>query len=141
MAEAIAKARMPRSWRARVAVSSAGTAAADGTGAAKNAVLVLKEAGIDLSGHRARQLAGEMVREADLVVAMADSHAGEILLLDPAAEGKVMVLGELDGSRVDPDVPDPIGGDVETYRRIRDDIAALVERLIDYLSDIFGLTK
>jgi len=137
MAEALATAGMPEPKRKGFEMSSAGTAAFDGMRAATNAVKVLAELGIDISNHRARLLTKEMVDEADLVVVMAEGHREEILDLAPGSAGKVILLGELDNKRETPDIADPIGGDEEAYRKTRDEIAALVPRLIDYFNEIF----
>ena len=131
MARGIAAARSPAGSREEVAFSSAGTAAYDGMRAAENAVLVLKEIGVDISGHRARLLTREMVESSALVVAMARRHREEILRIAPGSAGKVIVLGELDPKRKSPDIEDPIGGDEAVYRRTRDEIADLVSLLAD----------
>ena len=141
MAEAIAAARMRERALGGLAVSSAGMAALDGMRAAPNAVKVLAENGIDLSGHRSRMLTKEMVDAADLVVAMTEEHRSEILELAPGSAGKVVVLGELDHSRGCVDIPDPIGGDMGVYRETRDEISSLITRLIDYVIEIFGLKQ
>jgi protein-tyrosine-phosphatase len=141
MAEAITAARMPLPWRRVIATTSAGTAARDGMPAAPHAAGVLAEIGIDLSRHVTRSLAREMVEEADLVIAMTGEHREEILRIAPGSQGKVIVFGELDSRRANPDISDPIGGDAASYRETRDDIQGLVLRLIDYLADIFRLTK
>jgi protein-tyrosine-phosphatase len=139
MAEAITTARLGERAIGEVSASSAGTAAFDGMKAASNAVKVLAEIGIDLSRHRARLLTEEMIDEADLVVTMTEEHRQEVHDLGPGSVGKVIVLGELERVRANPDIGDPIGGDEEAYRRTRDEIAALVPRLIDYLIEIFRL--
>jgi protein-tyrosine-phosphatase len=141
MAEAITIARMPESWREEFSVVSAGIAACDGMKAAFTAVNVLEEMGIDLSGHRTRFLTRKMVDEADLVIAMTEEHKVEILRLAPGSQGKVIVFGELDSKRENPDIGDPLGGGEEIYRKTRDEIGRLVLRLIDYLADIFKVTK
>jgi protein-tyrosine-phosphatase len=137
MAEALAAARMPEPMRTGFEMSSAGTAAFDGMRAATNAVKVLAEIGIDISRHRARLLTKEMVDEADLVVVMGEGHREEILDLAPGSAGKVILLGELDSKRESPDIADPMGGDEEAYRKVRDEIAWLVPRLIEYFNEIF----
>ncbi len=133
MARGIATARLPERWQGKVAFSSAGTAAYDGMLAAENAVLVLKEIGIDISRHRARLLTEEIAEGSSLIVAMARRHREEILRIAPGSEGKVIVLGELDSKRKSPDIEDPIGGDEAVYRRTRDEIADLVTLLFDDL--------
>lgn len=133
MARGLAASRLPERWRGKIGFASAGTAAYDGMRAAENAVLVLKEIGIDISGHRARLLTREMVSNSALVVAMARRHREDILRVAPCAEDKVIVLGELDPDRESPDVEDPIGGDEAVYRRTREEIAGLVSLLFDHL--------
>jgi protein-tyrosine-phosphatase len=137
MAAAITAARMTEALRKEISVSSAGTGAYPGMGAAPNAIAVLKEIGIDLNGHRTKLLTKKMVDEADLVVAMTESHKEEILRLAPDSHGKVIVLGELDSTRESPDIFDPMGGGEDVYRRTRDEMDRLVHRLIDYLIDVF----
>jgi protein-tyrosine-phosphatase len=137
IARGIAAARLPGRWQGKVAFSSAGTAAYDGMKAAENAVLVLREIGIDISRHRARLLTKEMVESSTLVVAMARRHKEDILRMAPGSEGKVIVLGDLDLKRGSPDIEDPIGGDEAVYRRTRDEIAELVFPLIDYIVESF----
>ena len=141
MAEAITIARMPESWRKAFSVASAGTAACDGMKAASTAVNVLEEMGIDLSGHRTKSLTRKMVDEADLVIAMTGEHEEDILHLAPDSRTKVIVFGELDSRRENPDIGDPLGGDEEAYRRTSEAIERLVYRLIDYLAELFKVTK
>lgn len=141
MARGIASARLPGRWQGEVAFSSAGTAAYDGMKAAENAVLVLKELGIDISRHRARLLTPEMVESASLVVAMERRHREEILRMAPGSEDKLILLGDLDLKRRSPDIDDPIGGDEAVYRRTRDEIAELVFLLIGYVAESFQLEK
>jgi protein-tyrosine-phosphatase len=139
MARGLASARLPARWQGKVAFSSAGTSAYDGMKAAENAVLVLKEIGIDISRHRARLLTAGLVESSTLVVAMARRHKEEILRIAPGSASKVIVLGDLDSKRKSPDVEDPIGGDEAVYRHTRDEIAALVSLLIDYIAESFEL--
>jgi protein-tyrosine-phosphatase len=141
MAEAITIARMPESWRKAFSVTSAGTAACDGMKAASTAVNVLEEMGIDLSGHRTKFLTRKMVDEADLVIAMTGEHERDILRLAPDSRSKVIVFGELDSRRENPDIGDPLGRDEEAYRRTGEEIERLVYRLIDYLAELFKVTK
>jgi protein-tyrosine-phosphatase len=109
--------------------------------AASTAVNVLEEMGIDLSGHRTKFLTRKMVDEADLVIAMTGEHEEDILRLAPDSRSKVIVFGELDSRRENPDIGDPLGGDEEAYRRTGEEIERLVYRLIDYLAELFKVTK
>lgn len=107
-------------------VQSAGIAAWDGTPASEGSYLVAIERGLDLSGHRARMLTADQVRDADLILTMGEAHARRVAEL--GGEQKVFTLAEYggypDGRR---DIPDPMGGDVAGYR----DTATLLDALLD----------
>lgn len=51
------------------------------------------ERGIDLSGHRGRQLTVDILRKVDLVLVMEKYHRDALLDIDPAARGKTFLLG------------------------------------------------
>ena len=92
-------------------VASAGIFAGEGMPASDQAVAVMRSQGIDISNHRSRTLTREMVREADLILCMTESHRRAVLELLPDAGEKTF--------RLDPagDVEDPIGSDVASYQR------------------------
>jgi len=140
MAEGLLGAVIPSFWKDEITVSSAGIGAWDGQTATDEAVGVLAEIGVDISRHRARMLTREIVEGAALVVAMAREHDRYALSLAPGAADRVILIGELDPSRKDPDVRDPIGRSRDVYREVRDDIERLVGLLVDHLVQRFGLS-
>src|SRR6266404_3854604 len=97
----------------RIGVRSAGSAPADEV----NPVVVeaMREAGVDISRELPKPLTGEAVQGADVVVTMGCGDAC------PVFPGKRYEDWELE---------DPSGKDLETVRRIRDEIDARVVRLI-----------
>ena len=141
MAEAILRSRLPDALKDKFEISSAGVFAWDGEPASSQAIKVLEEIGIDLSGHRARRMTEEITRDAALVVAMTEAHRLQVLADSPSAESKVILLGSLDGSRNDADIADPIGGSKDVFTAARDEIAELVDRLIDYLFERFEIER
>lgn len=96
---------------AGIRVLSAGTSAMSGMPATDQAQQVMAGMGLDLSTHRSRSLSAEMIRDADVVYCMTESHRQGVLSLDPDASYKVELL---DGSG---DIADPFGSDVTTYAR------------------------
>ncbi len=84
-------------------VISAGLAALVGQPADAYAVALLNELGLDITAHRARQLNGNLARNADLILVMDSLQRQEIQRLHPATTGRVFRLGELGKF----DVPDP----------------------------------
>ena len=128
MAEYLFRASMgPDSgWRA----ASAGVAALEGRPASAEAVEALRERGIDLTPHRSRSLTQARVDSADLIVAMTEGHAREIQERFPAARDRVRRLTSFQVAPEEPDIPDPIGQSLFTYRRVRDRIESALADLI-----------
>jgi protein-tyrosine phosphatase len=77
-----------------VRVSSAGTRALVGQPADRLAIELAQEHGMDLSQHVAKELSGEHLRAADIVLAMTGAQRAWILDRFPFARGKVFRLGE-----------------------------------------------
>ncbi|MFN2316960.1 MAG: low molecular weight protein arginine phosphatase [Gemmatimonadales bacterium] len=116
-----------------ITVSSAGARAVDGDPASEGAYLVALEEGLDLSAHRAALLRPEMVRSANLILAMSRSHVRRIEEL--GGSGKVMLLGEYAaGEAGSEEIPDPFGSDVHAYRETLHHLAHLMAGVRDRLS-------
>lgn len=133
LAEVMLRARLLDHPRlAHLHVHSAGTAAWEGAPASEGSFLVALERGLDLSGHRARQLGASLLDEADLILTMGRSHAVEVIALGGA--GKVHTLVEYaDAPGFPPDVADPIGGDVARYRETAEMLDRLLAKVVDRL--------
>ena len=102
--------------RRRVHVRSAGSTPADEIN--PRVVEAMREVGIDVSQEFPKPLTGAMVRAADVVITMGCGDAC------PIYPGKRYEDWELD---------DPAGQDVESVRRIRDEIDERVQRLVGEL--------
>ena len=102
----------------RVQILSAGSEPADELNPA--VVEAMDEIGIDISAERPKKLQNEMVRESDVVITMGCGDAC------PIYPGK---------RYEDWDLEDPSGKDLETVRRIRDEIRERVESLVESLSE------
>ena len=92
MAEALLRARLGR--RPRFTVSSAGVSALVGHPADPAALELMRERGIDIAGHRARQVTPDLVALHDLVLVMERGHEGAVLAIAPQARGKVHSIGK-----------------------------------------------
>jgi arsenate reductase (thioredoxin) len=97
----------------RIRVRSAGSAPAEEIN--PNAVAVLEELGIDITDEFPKPLTDDGVRAADVVITMGCGDAC------PIYPGKRYEDWELD---------DPAGQDLETVRRIRDEIDERVQALV-----------
>lgn len=107
--------------------ASAGVAAGRGIPASDEAVRVLGDEGIDLSGHRSRPLTAELVREAEIVYTMTPSHAEAVMTLAPDAASKVFPL---DPRGV---IEDPVGQGEEVYRRTAARLRELIRQRLEEL--------
>jgi protein-tyrosine phosphatase len=78
-----------------VTVRSAGSWAHRGNPATSNAILAAREMGLEIQEHRARPLADHLIREADVVLALAREHCDEVVSLVAEAAPKTFTLKEL----------------------------------------------
>ncbi|MGE5227024.1 MAG: low molecular weight phosphatase family protein [Planctomycetaceae bacterium] len=150
-----------RAGDAAPAVSSAGTAGWDGSGAMPESQEAARELGVDLATHVARRLTPALVAEADLVVGMAGEHREAVGALGPQAAARAFTLKELvrlleqapadgelaarvaaadglrrrgfEGNPWDEDVVDPLGLPLESYRAIAWELQEWTARLAECL--------
>lgn len=108
-------------------VSSAGTDAPVGSPATMQAVVVMREAGLDLTRHRAQQLVPAMVEAADLVLVMDQYHRQRVLAMAPDAAGRTRLLLSFAGR--EEKVEDPIGLSIECYRLTREAMKPALEEV------------
>lgn len=93
-----------------VKVLSAGIVATDGVRATAQAIQAARAMGADISRHRSRNLTRELIKEADVVFCMTDSHVSQARRIAPDEAHKIRMLDALG------DVPDPVGGSLDVYR-------------------------
>lgn len=101
-----------------VRVESAGLGALVGKPADPTSVELAAELGVDLSGHRARQLTPELLREFELVLVMETWQVKDVERVSQTARGKVFRLGHWG----DFEIPDP-------YRKPRDAFERALKRI------------
>jgi len=132
MAEVMLRRALEETGVQGISVESAGIGAWEGAPASEGAYLVLLERGIDLSGHRARLLSRELVKEADVILTMGRVQLGRVRELGGGA--RAHLLGEYAGeAAAQAEVADPYGGELdqyrETYRQLVELLPAVVNRL------------
>lgn len=114
-----------------VQVGSAGLAAFPGQSASAYALEVLKEQGIDLSGHSSRKISAELVAAADWVIPMTKAQEEALRSLFPEYAHKIRCLGDWGGRKKD--IDDPWSGSIEVYRRTALEIEELLRALQENL--------
>lgn len=106
----------------QVNATSCGLSAFAGSPASEHAVTAAKTYGADLTAHRSRPCSAYLLEEGDLFVCMSQSHALALMPYVPAE--KIRILGQ--------GIPDPYGGDLETYQHctkaIYDGLLTLIEK-------------
>lgn len=105
MAEGIFKKLLSDKNITDIECSSAGIFAMTGDEVTPNSVKACERFGVDISSHRARRINEYILDETDKFVCMTAQHASSLSLYVP--QEKIIVLGG--------GIPDPFGGDLETY--------------------------
>jgi L-threonylcarbamoyladenylate synthase len=136
MAEALCRAKIARRLGCAIdeveaqgyVVMSAGVGAMEGMPAASHAAEVVRDRGGSLQEHSSRRINAQLARAADWVIALTRGHREALLHHLPELAGRLRLLhasGE--------DIDDPIGADLETYRRTADEIEEHLDALLDEL--------
>lgn len=133
LAEALARKLMVERGLSDVEVLSAGTSAWNGAPATDGALLVGLERNLDLSLHRAQTLTRELVRDADLVLAMGPHHLERIEALGGSGRSYLLTEYASRGATARP-VNDPIGGELDLYRATADELDQEIRRVFDRLT-------
>ncbi len=97
----------------------------------ENSREVLKEIGIDASGHSSTQINEELISESWLILTMTKQHKSHLLEYFPNAENKVFTLSEYAGFKSD--IDDPYGMEIfyyrETFENIKERIDIIFEKI------------
>ncbi len=139
MAEGMLRAKLPPELREHVEVQSAGTLGIEGAPATHFAIRVAYEHGANIVPHRSQGINAELVRNADLIFAMAPEHKSFIEQHYPEVRENVFLLRAFDrqsGEAFDEPIEDPIGGNLETYRSCGRLIDAELERILPRLTQL-----
>ncbi|MBQ3639714.1 MAG: hypothetical protein II955_04265 [Clostridia bacterium] len=126
------RAMLPETVRESVSPSveaiSAGLAAIEGEPIAQNAVAALEEAGIapvpnhDYHTHTAHRLPPEVAEQCDMIVGLSGNHVMGLLMQFPGLAGRIVGMPR--------EIPDPYGGDLDTYRKCLSEIISGVKALL-----------
>lgn len=111
-------------------VQSAGLSAIVDAPMDPTAAELLREAGVNASAHRARQVTPAMLRTADLILGMEKSHVLALGRMAPEASGKVFLLDKWLEAR---DIPDPYRQQRPAFEHVHALIDAGVTSWLPYL--------
>ena len=121
----------------KVEVFSAGLNAFGGP-PTREARVVMRERGIDISSFASKQLTEELIEKADLVLTMEKSHKDRITSWNLESESKVFTLKEFAGENDDFDIGDPYGRGIVAYeacaKEIELSLIKALKKIVDYVS-------
>lgn len=130
MAQGLLQKAMKERNRGNVEVLSAGVAALAGVGATPETLRLLAQEGINMSAHRSRQVNRIMLKSADLILAMDDTHQARILELVPEVRNRLYLLNEFAKiANSGLNIGDPIGRGMDFYERTFYMIKEAVEKI------------
>ena len=117
-----------------VRAASAGLHAVPGNQSPPEALEVMAEIGVDMSGHRARPVLPSMDSEHDLILAMDRYNLRELNNLFPHSTHKTGLVSSFAKRSIKKDILDPYGGPLDDYRYSRDSILTSLRCFIEQLT-------
>ena len=118
----------------RLDVRSAGIAAGNGYPASSNSIAALKKVGIDLNDHNTTQATESLVKDADYIFGMTQSHLDSIsYLLGEEADNRLFLMRAFLENADDSEIPDPFGRGFADYEYARDSMVEAIPSLIQFL--------
>jgi len=133
MAEAIGRKIAIERGLHDVEIVSAGTSAHDGSPASDGAVLVGMERNMDVVSHRSQTLSRELVRSADLILAMGPHHLERIEALGGVGKAYLLADYASHGASLRA-ISDPIGAELDVYRATADELEVEIRRVLDRIT-------
>jgi L-threonylcarbamoyladenylate synthase len=125
MAEGLFKQEIARRgetahWR----VQSAGTWAEPNLPATQFAQATMARRQIDVTGHRSRPVAGELLRDTDLILVMTRNHQEALRAEFPEIAPRIYLVSQLVDRSFD--IEDPYGGTLDDYTVCADELQSIL---------------
>ena len=133
MAAEYLRHRAVREGMSHLVVDSAGLLGIEGAPAAPLSVVVVRDAGLDLTRHRSRGVTITDARTADLVVAMTIAQLETLERRYPAGVQRRLLLRAFEDAPTPrggaPELDDPVAGPIEGFS----DAFAIIRKCVDHL--------
>ncbi len=116
-------------------VMSAGVGAVNGLPPTPHSTRAMKEIGIEISHQRSQMITEDLVRQADYILGMTESHVEALYMMFPEAAERTYLLGDFERNLQDyeREVPDPIGSSYTVYVHCRDRIERGVRTMLEFI--------
>jgi protein-tyrosine-phosphatase len=126
-----------------ILVDSAGTEALIESPSEETTVEVCRNHGIDLAMHRGQQITNVMVRDASIILCMAETHRRIIRGIFPQWERKILLLKEfgMAESPQHPSVEDPTGRAKKKYEKCFVELQSEITRIFPILKELVQQEK
>lgn len=137
VAEAICKT-IARADGLDVRSLSAGTYALDGIAAQPTTIKAARAAGFDLTDHRSQPVSATLLKNADVILAMAAEHADWLRRFSPQSRGRIHLFKPYcearhsgEGPLLDnDDIADPVGLPFEAHAAMVAEVEELLNKLV-----------
>lgn len=126
---------LPDSLQTTIAVGSAGTHALHGLQAEANAIKAMNRIGIDITGHRARQITREIAHGSDLILTMEAAHSQHVKGLLKLQQNPPQRISEFNPKVPPQDIADPYGGPVEAFEECLRTLQPCINGVISWLEN------
>ncbi len=134
MAEYLFRACFINSKNIILNVSSAGFLNQKGNHVPEEISVLMKNSGIDISGHRSSPITPERIIDSDLIIVMEIKQRDELLSKYPECASRIFLLSQLDALNPEErDIGDPIGQTFSFYQYCFNEIKVLVEEFARYI--------
>jgi protein-tyrosine phosphatase len=115
-----------------IEIKTAGVMTPTGLKPQEEAVLLLKEEGVDITDHRSRPVSAQLIEEADLILGMSSIHVQNAYRKSPAARGKTFLIKEYVGYQgKNVLIQDPMGGTMEIFKKCFEQIKDALEKFVE----------
>jgi protein-tyrosine-phosphatase len=132
MAQGYMKKAMEERGIKNVEPKTAGVMTIPGLIPTPEAAQVMRNAGIDITGHRSSPLTPELIRKADLILGMTPFHVQYALRMSDDAKDKTFLLKEYAESDVkNYQITDPMGMTLEVYKRVYREMKLAIDKMLD----------
>jgi len=140
MAEGILKKLIVDDKVGNVSVRSAGLAAEVDMRASFHAVETMRKRGIDIQQHRTRPVNRGLMEWADIILVMTPEQLNDIYEQYPNETDKVSLITAFPEGEVKraERIPDPVGGNEDTYEHVADMLKVEIDRLVPILKQNFS---
>lgn len=137
MGEGVLQHKFAQAKMSHIGISSAGTSGWDNWKPTSEAIRACSEIGIDISSLRSAPISEQMIRKADLTVAMERHHVREMVKFYNAPAEKLFLLGDFHTGRPGMEIADPYGMPISYYQNILNIICQCSDGLTDKLKKEF----